>query len=53
MLKGRKTISALRLGSEQSYLHQSPGHPGTSLVLVAKDSQVVTANLILQIIFSG
>lgn len=53
MLKGRKTISGLGLGSEQWYLHQLPAHPGTDLVLVTKHSKIVTADLILQIISSG
>lgn len=53
MLKGRKTISGLSLGSEQQYLHQLPTHPDTDLILVTKHSKILTADLILHIISSG
>lgn len=53
MLKGRKTISSLGLGSEQWYLHQLPAHLGTDLLLVTKHSKIVTADLILYVIFSS
>lgn len=53
MLKGRKTLSALGLGSQQWYLHQLPAHPGSDLVLVTKHGKIVAADLILHIIPGG